>query len=149
METRIMWSSFSIAVCNCYARISCQMNNLLIRHGWKRDLILLAHKRQLSSACNDQQFVESGCFSRCIVSQHFPTPSITHYLPFYLWQSKYLEIGARGKGDCTYSHLNLFKIIFVHCRCRYQGISPPVKRTDDDFDPGAKYHIPANVAYIR
>ncbi|XP_052094708.1 uncharacterized protein LOC127730371 [Mytilus californianus] len=34
-------------------------------------------------------------------------------------------------------------------RCRYQGISPPVKRTDDDFDPGSKYHIPANVAYIR
>ncbi|XP_062576365.1 uncharacterized protein LOC134238260 [Saccostrea cucullata] len=34
-------------------------------------------------------------------------------------------------------------------RCKYQGISPPVKRTEDDFDPGAKYHIPSNTPYIR
>ncbi|ESO94199.1 hypothetical protein LOTGIDRAFT_215695 [Lottia gigantea] len=34
-------------------------------------------------------------------------------------------------------------------RCKYQGISPPVKRTEEDFDPGAKYHIPANTPYIR
>ncbi|XP_067952220.1 angiotensin-converting enzyme-like [Watersipora subatra] len=34
-------------------------------------------------------------------------------------------------------------------RCTYQGISPPVTRTEDDFDPGAKYHIPANVPYVR
>ncbi|KAK6182477.1 hypothetical protein SNE40_010158 [Patella caerulea] len=34
-------------------------------------------------------------------------------------------------------------------RCKYQGISPPVMRSEDDFDPGAKYHIPANTPYIR
>ncbi|KAL5010334.1 hypothetical protein ScPMuIL_012639 [Solemya velum] len=34
-------------------------------------------------------------------------------------------------------------------RCRYQGISPPVERTEEDFDPGAKYHIPGNTPYIR
>ncbi|KAH9488845.1 hypothetical protein Btru_058674 [Bulinus truncatus] len=34
-------------------------------------------------------------------------------------------------------------------RCKYQGIFPPVKRSSDDFDPGAKYHIPADVSYIR
>ncbi|CAL1534584.1 unnamed protein product [Lymnaea stagnalis] len=34
-------------------------------------------------------------------------------------------------------------------RCRYQGLSPPVYRSSSDFDPGAKYHIPANVPYIR
>jgi peptidyl-dipeptidase A len=34
-------------------------------------------------------------------------------------------------------------------RRRYQGIAPPVPRTEHDFDPGAKYHIPANVPYIR
>ncbi|KAH9488846.1 hypothetical protein Btru_058675 [Bulinus truncatus] len=34
-------------------------------------------------------------------------------------------------------------------RCRYQGIFPPVKRSSEDFDPGAKYHIPASVPYIR
>ncbi|BFZ00903.1 hypothetical protein BsWGS_03942 [Bradybaena similaris] len=34
-------------------------------------------------------------------------------------------------------------------RCHLQGISPPVARSEDDFDPGAKYHVPAAVPYIR
>ena len=34
-------------------------------------------------------------------------------------------------------------------RHKYQGIDPPVVRTEADFDPGAKYHIPANVPYTR
>ncbi len=34
-------------------------------------------------------------------------------------------------------------------RTRYQGIAPPVERSEADFDPGAKYHIPANVSYTR
>ena len=34
-------------------------------------------------------------------------------------------------------------------RCAFQGINPPVERSESDFDPGAKYHIPANVPYIR
>jgi peptidyl-dipeptidase A len=34
-------------------------------------------------------------------------------------------------------------------RQKYQGVSPPVPRTEADFDPGAKYHIPANVPYTR
>jgi peptidyl-dipeptidase A len=34
-------------------------------------------------------------------------------------------------------------------RTRYQGIAPPVARSEADFDPGAKYHVPANVEYTR
>ena len=34
-------------------------------------------------------------------------------------------------------------------REEYQGVRPPVARTEADFDPGAKYHIPANVPYTR
>lgn len=34
-------------------------------------------------------------------------------------------------------------------RMKYQGLCPPVPRTEKDFDPGAKFHIPANVPYIR
>lgn len=34
-------------------------------------------------------------------------------------------------------------------RRRYQGIEPPVERTEADFDPGAKYHIPGNTPYLR
>ncbi|XP_043579118.1 angiotensin-converting enzyme-like [Bombus pyrosoma] len=31
----------------------------------------------------------------------------------------------------------------------FQGIEPPVDRSEDDFDPGAKYHIIADVEYLR
>lgn len=34
-------------------------------------------------------------------------------------------------------------------RRKYQGIEAPVARSEADFDPGAKYHIPANVPYVR
>jgi len=34
-------------------------------------------------------------------------------------------------------------------RKHYQGIAPPVLRTEADFDPGAKYHIPGNTPYTR
>ena len=34
-------------------------------------------------------------------------------------------------------------------RTKYQGVNPPVDRSEDDFDPGCKYHIPANYPYIR
>jgi len=34
-------------------------------------------------------------------------------------------------------------------RLKYQGVVPPVERSEADFDPGAKYHIPANVPYTR
>ncbi|KAJ3608492.1 hypothetical protein NHX12_025539 [Muraenolepis orangiensis] len=34
-------------------------------------------------------------------------------------------------------------------RMKYQGLCPPVARSEEDFDPGAKFHIPANVPYVR
>lgn len=34
-------------------------------------------------------------------------------------------------------------------RQRYQGVAPATARTEEDFDPGAKYHVPANVPYTR
>jgi peptidyl-dipeptidase A len=34
-------------------------------------------------------------------------------------------------------------------REKYQGVAPPVARSEADFDPGAKYHIPGNVPYAR
>jgi peptidyl-dipeptidase A len=34
-------------------------------------------------------------------------------------------------------------------REKYQGITAPGERTEAHFDPGAKYHIPANVPYTR
>ncbi len=34
-------------------------------------------------------------------------------------------------------------------KLKYQGITPPVARTEDDFDPGAKYHVASNTPYAR
>ncbi|HEX3745833.1 MAG TPA: M2 family metallopeptidase [Bryobacteraceae bacterium] len=34
-------------------------------------------------------------------------------------------------------------------RRKYQGVAPPLDRSEADFDPGAKYHVAANVPYMR
>ena len=34
-------------------------------------------------------------------------------------------------------------------RNKYQGVSAPVARSENDFDPGAKYHVPGNTPYTR
>lgn len=34
-------------------------------------------------------------------------------------------------------------------RKQYQGVAPPVARSEEDFDPGAKYHVPGNTPYSR
>ena len=34
-------------------------------------------------------------------------------------------------------------------RGSYGGVMPPIARTATDFDPGAKYHVPGNVPYMR
>jgi peptidyl-dipeptidase A len=34
-------------------------------------------------------------------------------------------------------------------REKYQGVRAPVPRTEADFDPGAKYHVPGNTPYTR
>jgi peptidyl-dipeptidase A len=34
-------------------------------------------------------------------------------------------------------------------RRKYQGVSEPAPRTEQDFDPGAKFHVPASTPYLR
>ena len=34
-------------------------------------------------------------------------------------------------------------------RREYQGIEAPVERSEADFDPGSKYHVPSNTSYTR
>ncbi|WP_394393109.1 M2 family metallopeptidase [Shewanella woodyi] len=34
-------------------------------------------------------------------------------------------------------------------REKYQGVKSPISRDENDFDPGAKYHVPGNVPYTR
>ncbi|KAL8582095.1 hypothetical protein ACOMHN_004015 [Nucella lapillus] len=50
------------------------------------------------------------------------------------------------RGDTTPDNYNQ---AWWDLRCNLQGVSSPVQRTEEDFDPGAKYHIPNNTPYIR
>ncbi|TYK65693.1 M2 family metallopeptidase [Colwellia echini] len=34
-------------------------------------------------------------------------------------------------------------------REKYQGVTAPIERSEQDFDPGAKYHVPGGVPYSR
>jgi peptidyl-dipeptidase A len=38
---------------------------------------------------------------------------------------------------------------WVDLKRQYQGVVPPVSRSEADFDPGAKFHIPGNTTYER
>jgi peptidyl-dipeptidase A len=66
------------------------------------------------------------------------------FLPFGLlvdtWRWKVFS-GEIGPDEYTSGWWEL--------RQRYQGVAPPVARTEADFDPGAKYHIPAYTPYSR
>ena len=66
------------------------------------------------------------------------------FLPFgYLvdqWRWKVFS-GEVGPNDYNKAWWEL--------REKYQGVSAPAARTEEDFDPGAKYHVPANVPYSR
>lgn len=57
---------------------------------------------------------------------------------------KYLNIKCM-----LYYNISIKVLNYVFCRYSYQGIEPPVTRTENDFDPGSKYHIVGNVPYIR
>ncbi|HXQ94415.1 MAG TPA: M2 family metallopeptidase [Thermoplasmata archaeon] len=66
------------------------------------------------------------------------------FLPFALMIDRWrwdVFSGKVGADDYTRSWSRL--------RQEYQGIVPPVPRTEEDFDPGAKFHVPANTPYMR
>jgi peptidyl-dipeptidase A len=66
------------------------------------------------------------------------------FLPFGLlidqWRWKVFS------GEITEANYNQ---AWWDLKLRYQGVAPPVARSEADFDPGAKYHVPANVPYTR
>ncbi|VEN53345.1 unnamed protein product [Callosobruchus maculatus] len=66
------------------------------------------------------------------------------FLPFALVMDKWRSDVFSGKVDKgQYNcHWHLLSE-------QYQGIKPPVLRSEIDFDPGSKYHIPANIPYVR
>ena len=66
------------------------------------------------------------------------------FLPFGLlvdqWRWKVFS------GEVTPDH---YDEAWWELRAKYQGVAPPMPRSEADFDPAAKYHVAANVSYAR
>lgn len=45
--------------------------------------------------------------------------------------------------------LFFFILNYLNSRNKFQGLESPVQRTENDFDPGAKYHIASYTPYAR
>jgi peptidyl-dipeptidase A len=66
------------------------------------------------------------------------------FLPFGLVVDKWRWDVFAGK-----TKPNEYNKAWWDLRTRYQGIAPATARGESNFDPGAKYHVPANVPYTR
>ncbi|MCP9480153.1 M2 family metallopeptidase, partial [Marisediminitalea aggregata] len=66
------------------------------------------------------------------------------FIPFGLMVDQWRwKVMAGEAGPEEYNKL------WWELREKYQGVMAPVARDADAFDPGAKYHVPANVPYTR
>jgi peptidyl-dipeptidase A len=66
------------------------------------------------------------------------------FLPFALALDKWRwEVFSGGIKPADYNKA------WWDLRAKYQGVAPPVERSEADFDAGAKNHVPTNVPYIR
>jgi peptidyl-dipeptidase A len=66
------------------------------------------------------------------------------FLPFGLLIDKWrwdVFSGKTPKGEYNKAWWDL--------RRKYQGIEAPAPRSEQDFDPGAKFHVPGNTPYVR
>ncbi|KOC59071.1 Angiotensin-converting enzyme, partial [Habropoda laboriosa] len=66
------------------------------------------------------------------------------FLPFAYMMDKWRWMVFQGEVTPDNYNCNWWDLAET-----FQGIEPPVDRSEDDFDPGAKYHIIADVEYIR
>ncbi|XP_030380441.1 angiotensin-converting enzyme-related protein [Scaptodrosophila lebanonensis] len=66
------------------------------------------------------------------------------FLPFGYTMDKYRY--AVFRGEIEESQWNC---AFWQMRSEFGGVEPPVVRTNSDFDPTAKYHVDADVEYLR
>jgi peptidyl-dipeptidase A len=66
------------------------------------------------------------------------------FLPFGLLVDRWRWEVLRGRVEPSG-----YNALWWELRERYQGISAPVSRPPEAFDPGAKFHIPANTPYLR
>ncbi len=61
----------------------------------------------------------------------------------YWWKLRYIKNWFVSKIEAFNR-----RFLFI-CRKGYQGVKPPSERNEEQFDAGAKFHVPANVEYLR
>lgn len=66
------------------------------------------------------------------------------FLPFAYTMDKYRYAVFRGELNETNWNCGFWRM-----RSQHGGIEPAVERSEDDFDPPAKYHVSADVEYLR
>lgn len=66
------------------------------------------------------------------------------FLPFGLLVDKWRWDVFSGKTPTEKYNASWWEL-----RKQYQGVAAPVARSEADFDPGAKYHVPASTPYVR
>jgi len=66
------------------------------------------------------------------------------FLPFGLMVDQWRWQVFAGEADP-----DAYNDLWWQLREKYQGVKAPNERPADAFDPGAKYHVPANVPYTR
>lgn len=66
------------------------------------------------------------------------------FLPFAYTMDKYRWSLFRGEVEP-----HEYNCRFWQLRSQFSGVEPPVRRTEEDFDPPAKYHVSADVEYLR
>ncbi len=66
------------------------------------------------------------------------------FLPF----GKLIDEWRWGVFDGSITPAN-YNAAWWELRRKYQGVTSPIPRSEQDFDPGAKYHVPGNTPYMR
>ena len=66
------------------------------------------------------------------------------FLPFAYTMDKFRWALFRGEYKVEESNCKFWEM-----REKYSGVEPPVKRTNKDFDPPAKYHMSSGTEYLR
>lgn len=110
---------------------------------WRQLRLTIVNEIKFSSA-----FISGGLSSIRIGNGRL---AMGYFQQEYRGRSIQLPLVATKVRNFCYLLLSSWqtKYSIEYFRERYGGIKPPVLRSEMDFDPGAKFHIPANIPYIR
>nr|BAM69203.1 hypothetical protein [Lutzomyia ayacuchensis] len=70
-------------------------------------------------------------------------------LASWAYASNITETNLKSMNDVAVETAKYYNCKFWELRSYYGGIEPPIIRSEDDFDPPAKYHISSDVEYLR